>query len=288
MPSFLMPGNQKNELDEQGSSDESLHEDNIEPLSRDAFSTLAPEHAYPTKYPPDHVLDPFPNQNGIFKFQPPQWRRKPATEKLRAPPISMDEITLMFASKLNLHAELPRRQNRQRVTSADSHRPWFAATVTTPYPAPLPALLYAPVMRSLTAQPAFPQPRTRFLSPEPSSFPHTISRSRKLAPLPRRIPKDLSPTSDASSSRISSLNSIASSQSRSTSSVSSIDTLSPPISRTHKSQSTILTHEQLELLNGFFIPASNRSSTEVLSRHWGLSESWNDRALNQIPLLTRA
>lgn len=95
-------------------------------------------HAYPAKYPPNFVHDPFPSENGIFKFSPPVWLRKPATSACVTSQISMDEFISLFAAKLSL-----RECNSKKQINKLPHRsmPWFSSTITRPPPAPLPSLI---------------------------------------------------------------------------------------------------------------------------------------------------
>ena len=161
--------------------------------SVDVLGCRTPPHAFPTCYP-NKCPNPFPNDNGIFRFAPPVWRRRPAAAN--PPPstsVNLDEFVAMFASKLNLKDCSP---TVQRKTS--STKPWFAATVTIASPAPHPALLRRPCVSSLsqTVVPPTSVPpiqtslrsRSPSVTPVPPPLSQIASRPKKRAPLPRRTP----------------------------------------------------------------------------------------------------
>ena len=81
----------------------------------------------------------------------------------------MDEFVTTFATKLNLR-EGPLRKafKRNEVSRTGFLQPWFAATVTTPFPAPHPALISYP-----------PDPPRSFFSPPSVSPPDSPSSSPK-------------------------------------------------------------------------------------------------------------
>ena len=160
----------------------------------DVFGCLAPPHAFPTCYP-HNCANPFPNDNGIFRFAPPVWRRRPAAvNPPSSAPVNLDEFVAMFASKLNLEDCSSTVQTRRKTSLT---RPWFAATVTIAFPAPHPALLRRSCVSPLS-QTSTPTPvpslqtslRSRLSSVTPVSPPlsQNASRPKKLAPLPRRTP----------------------------------------------------------------------------------------------------
>jgi hypothetical protein len=175
--------------------------------SVDVFCCLPPSHAFPTCYPHKYA-NPFPNDNGIFRFAPPVWRRRPATANPPpSAPVNLDEFVAMFASKLNLE-ECPSMVQTRRKTSLT--KPWFAATVTIPYPAPHPALLRWSCVSSPpeTISPLTPVPsiqtslhsRSSSVTPVSTPLSQIASRPKKRAPLPRRIPTIKSSRSTLTSS----------------------------------------------------------------------------------------
>ena len=171
--------------------------------SVDVFGYLAPPHAFPMCYP-HNCTNPFPNDNGIFRFPPPVWRRRPAAANPPpSTPINLDEFVTMFASKLNLEDCSSTVQTRRKTSLT---KPWFAATVTIASPAPHPALLrrscvsplshtqhtHKQTIASPTPAPAPIQTSLRSRSPSatPVSPPlsQITSRPKKRAPLHRRAP----------------------------------------------------------------------------------------------------
>ena len=157
--------------------------------SVDVFGCLAPAHAFPTPYP-HNCADPFPNDNGIFRFAPPVWRRRPAAANLLpSAPVNFDEFVAMFDSKLNLKDCSSRVQSRRKTSLT---KPWFAATVTIASRAPHPALLRQPLSQTIAPLTSVPsiQASLRSSSITPVSPPlsQVASRPQKRAPLPRRTP----------------------------------------------------------------------------------------------------
>ena len=175
--------------------------------SVDVFGYLAPPHAFPTCFP-HNCANPFPNDNGIFRFAPPVWRRRPAAANPPPPaPVNLDEFVAMFSSKLNLEDCSSTVQNRRKTSST---KPWFAATVTIPSPAPHPALLrrscVSPLSQIIAPSTSVPPIQTSLRSRSPSVIPvspplsQTASRPKKRAPLPHRTPTTTSSRSMLTSS----------------------------------------------------------------------------------------
>ena len=164
--------------------------------SVDVFGGLAPSHAFPTCYPHKHA-NPFPSDNGIFRFAPPVWRRLPATANTPpSTPVNLNELVAMFASKLNLKDCSSTVQTRRKTSLT---KPWFAATVTIASPAPHPALLrrscvVLPLSQTTTPPTSAPPIQTSLRSRSPSITPvspplsQIASRPKKRSPLPRRTP----------------------------------------------------------------------------------------------------
>ncbi|KAF8167645.1 hypothetical protein B0H34DRAFT_792351 [Crassisporium funariophilum] len=223
-----------------------------------------PRHAFPSTYPPNCSEDPFPNENGVFTFPPPTWTRQPVTTKVQHAAVDMDEFVSIFASKLNLRESLDGRQNGRHINRPTvSSTPWFAATVTTPSPAPHPALIRTPVRAtpsssSSSTKSASPTDRrSRSTTPITPSPYQSNPQRRKVARLPRRAPSNAttylatapsspasSPSSlpSSSSSRTSSFSSVSSFQSRSSSlsSISSREPTTPPMSPSSQPQELIV------------------------------------------------
>jgi hypothetical protein len=176
--------------------------------SVDVFGCLAPPHAFPTRYP-HNCADPFPNDNGIFRFAPPVWRRRPAAAaNLPTPaPVNFDEFVAMFASKLNLEGCSSTVQSRRKTSLT---KPWFAATVTIASRAPHPALLrrscVSPLLQTIAPPTSVPSIQTSLRSRSSSVTPvspplsQIASKPQKLAPLPRRTPTISSRSKTSSSS----------------------------------------------------------------------------------------
>ncbi len=153
------------------------------------FSLSAPDHAYPTKYPPQNVDDPFPTQNGRFTFPPPSWECVQTSDRRDTPPtlIDIDELSLMFASKLHMRESAPKKKNER---DRPETKQWFSATVVRPYPAPLPALVrngppmaYSPSVVGLSS-PTF----------QSIHVGTAVPKARKIPPLPMRLPTWKSPS----------------------------------------------------------------------------------------------
>ena len=159
----------------------------------DVFGCLAPPHAFPTCYPHKYA-NPFPNDNGIFRFAPPVWRRRPAAANPSpSAPVHLDEVVAMFASKLNLVDCSSAAQTRRKTSFT---KPWFAATVTIASPAPHPALLrrscVSPLSQTTAPVTSVPPIQTSLRSRSPSITPVSQpSSQKKRAPIPRRTPNNI-------------------------------------------------------------------------------------------------
>ncbi|KAF8913107.1 hypothetical protein CPB84DRAFT_1760357 [Gymnopilus junonius] len=200
----------------------------------DAFDSFRPRHAFPSPYSPT-VPDPFLNDNGVIKFPPPTWKRRPASSVpayIQSSSVDMNEFVRMFHIKLNISQGVRKRTTPK---SSEARSPWYAATVTIPSRAPLPALMRAPSLPSI-----IPPPSSLFSFQYPSSSRSTTTASaflsprqemanaRKISPLPRRFPASSdSPSPFQSTSRISSFSSNYPSRSRSSSSSSTSRTPEP-------------------------------------------------------------
>lgn len=171
-----------------------------------------PPHSFPETTASDYP-EPFPNDDGVFKFPPPVWRRKPATKPIPPHSVDMDEFSQSFHLKLNF-AESSRRQGTSpsNLSKPDGHspEPWFTSTTSFALSAPLPYLLREPDV-SLQISPP-PIPFLHIPNPEPtfgsSSLglpiatlvsPSDRSVKRKTRPLPRRTPHFGSRTSSFAS-----------------------------------------------------------------------------------------
>ena len=172
----------------------------------DVFGGLAPLHAFPTCYPHKYA-NPFPNDNGIFRFAPPVWRRRPATTNAPpSAPVNLDEFVAMFASKLNLEDRSSMVQTRRKTSLT---KPWFAARVTIASPAPHPALLrrscVLPLSQTIAPPTSAPiqtslRSRSPSITPVPPPLSQIASRPKKRSPLPRRTPTVTSSRSTLASS----------------------------------------------------------------------------------------
>lgn len=147
--------------------------------------STGPPHAYPTKYPPRDVSDPFPTKDGRFHFPPPVWRRSQNPNRPTCH-VDIEELTVQFASKLHLR-DAPSRKRRTPTRRA---RSWLPPTISRPYPAPLPAL----VRKSLHGKSSI-LPSTLFQSTTIGPAPELA----KIKPaLPKRLPTWRLSTNDAS------------------------------------------------------------------------------------------
>ena len=243
----------------------------------ESLNAPGPAHAFPTTYPPNCIEDPFPNDNGIFKFAQPTWRRCPAVKPPHHAPPDIDTLTVLF-SKLNLREGLPKNHNRRMASKSTSSRsPWFAATITIPSPAPHPALVLSADSRLppvASTSNSFSQDLS-VRSTTRSSPCRDILQRRKVAPLPHRAPSSSARTVSssssyqASSSRTSSRNSTTfGSRTSSSSSLSSID-LPTPLS-TPTAPNTAFTDKGIEALHEYMFPSQ---SHDLIPRHLSFSSS---------------
>jgi hypothetical protein len=90
-----------------------------------------PSHAFPMRYPPQCAEDPFSRMR-MFDVT---WMRKPAMSPPRYAQESIEELSRMFASKLNLKGDYNKPARRK------PSKPWNHAEVTIPPRAPHPALI---------------------------------------------------------------------------------------------------------------------------------------------------
>lgn len=245
----------------------------------EGFSNSSPPHAFPMRYPPNIASDPFRNENGIFKFPPPVWRRHPSTSQPQTMSLNMEEFTAMFAAKLNLREGVSQVQNKRKTHNLLTNpTPWFAARVTLLSPAPHPALLQSisPLSNTLESNLQNSSSRSRPVSPQTPCQKGSVPRKR--AHLPRRTPSSVSFTTvsslsshQASSSRIPSLSS-TSSRSTSSSSLSSVNPTTPLFSPTIQAQNALVIEEaelgpSNEFINSRFpYPFSNISLNSGCSR----------------------
>ncbi|KAF8898998.1 hypothetical protein BD779DRAFT_1666745 [Infundibulicybe gibba] len=268
IPSFIIPAHERMENYKEDSSqvesDDEVNNTTV-PLtfglqSQDSnpLDMSAPPHAFPTTFKEAIKYTTFISKSNHFSCSSIDWMRKPALpSRKRKVPIDVDDLCNDFMGKLSLHGPVSKKLKR----NADgSTLPWFAYKQVTPTSAPHPALIQslyniAPISRTHSSNPA-PSRTTHqrvFQSP-PLGAPSTTSLSqqnstsglRKIAHMPKRIPKHgsinhrgISPTvSDTassasshispSSSRISSFNSSASSRRRLSSSSCSSAASSTP------------------------------------------------------------
>lgn len=192
---------------------------------------VAPRHAFPTIYPPSCEYDPFPS---VRTFVTPEWPRRqvPSTERSRQFVVDVDELTEQF-SRLNVWDDsLSRSRRKAGKVTCDGSAATCAITVKPP-PAPHPACIRTAVVPAPARITFQPIPATAsslhvFRSPSPDSpmttLIPTLTRGRKIAPLPKRIPSRLPFTLDReiSGSSISSPSLTSSSRSSSLGSEPSI------------------------------------------------------------------
>ncbi|PPQ63796.1 hypothetical protein CVT24_004338 [Panaeolus cyanescens] len=106
-----------------------------------------PSHAFPTKYPPNNIENPFPCDGGRFNFPPPPWYRTPACQTPRATQVSHSDMEALVANfaDLTIHKS-PSHSRKARSaspasTESSSVVPWHLAITGVLCPAPLPALI---------------------------------------------------------------------------------------------------------------------------------------------------
>ncbi|PPQ67182.1 hypothetical protein CVT25_005783 [Psilocybe cyanescens] len=121
---------------------------------------IRPPHAFPEPRKSQHD-DPFPNDNGVFRFPPPIWRRKPATTPIIPTEVDMDDFARTFHMKLNFINGPWKRESTPSKSDFPSFTPWFAPSRTIPPRAPHPSLVRtyvsslveSSIMRPLTLNP---------------------------------------------------------------------------------------------------------------------------------------
>jgi hypothetical protein len=209
-------------------------------------------------------------------FPSPIWMRTQSQTKRPTVVPDMDEFISLFASKLHLRDGSRRKCDTQHSQNAGSRKgPWFTPMVVVPAPAPHPALIRAPYIRSssktinLLFNAAAPgSPASSHSSPtSPVSTSPNPYKPRKFTPFSKRTPSAL-PTNHSSdrpdafsafASRPCSFSSAASPQTRSSSSsslssVSSVEPVTPPLSPTQKEHSPLFADQDYQLLDELFGP----------------------------------
>lgn len=215
-------------------------------MSKDAFTSSSPSHAFPSSYPPTCHYDPFPCKSGSVHFNKPEWRRVSCGKPPLSHPTSIDDLIEAF-SQLNVRDETRSRGS----PNLQSHAATVAITVI-PSRAPHPSLIlrkHVQLTNIVQLHPSVRAPVSRskgFQSPSPTSKPVTLiplsvppnkcelPGKRKTAPLPQRftgrrrnICRDTTPSESSSTSSSSPRLFSTDSESRSCS-LSSISPLSTP------------------------------------------------------------
>ena len=186
-------------------------------ISKDAFTSSSPPHAFPTSYPPTCHYEPFPCKSGPVCFSEPEWRRVPDRKHPLSVSTSIDDLVGMF-SRLNVRdGTRPKGSPKLR-----SHAATVAITVI-PSRAPHPSLIirkYSQPANIVQLRPSVSTPVScpkAFQSPSPTSKPITLvplsappklPEKRKTAPLPRRrlpgrmqsVCRDTTPSESSSTS----------------------------------------------------------------------------------------
>lgn len=176
----------------------------LQPKSIHPLDCPAPDHAFPSSYPPQCSYDPFPVKKGVIQFDISQWPRRSsrATNRARQRIAISDLVTLFHQLNVRDDTTLPRSRAKQGSLLESSLTATRPFTVKPP-PAPLPSLVptfavgpftfipAAPVTRaSATALRTFDlwgfQSRPVTLVPMQASGPTTLLGRRRMAPLPRR------------------------------------------------------------------------------------------------------
>lgn len=116
------------------------------PWPSNPLHTPAPPHAYPSRYPPTCLQDPFPVKNGLHKFPPPQWSRRPSVTLTSRPTVGVDDLIDNFT---RLHVrdvdEAGTGLRKGRLHNASMVGSATYAITTTLSKAPHPALLLPPI-----------------------------------------------------------------------------------------------------------------------------------------------
>lgn len=210
MPFFTIPEHERKPVDKSGlPADNFSDEEDLALTSAPAedraptvFDCLRPLHAFPTLYPPNCNYDPFPCKTSVCKFPSLVWSRKPATShRMGKTAINMDDFITDFDAKLHLRAPVSKKRHSKLAQS------WCASKATVLPPARHPALVRPLISFPSIHLPCFPAvaaPSSRahpFQSPSPFSQPTTLIPPqssnnapvrRKVAGLPKRIPKSMS------------------------------------------------------------------------------------------------
>ncbi|KIJ66275.1 hypothetical protein HYDPIDRAFT_109269 [Hydnomerulius pinastri MD-312] len=193
--------------------------------SHHPLSSLAPLHAFPSAYPPSCSYEPFPIKNGFSHLRVAKWPRRPSFRPpVTSTPADMAGFVEDFA-QLNVRdgpsSRVPRKGTPSQLGSAAATSSITVVPSTAPLPAFIPTVVATSFYRP-TPLPVVParMPRVHvFKSPSPRARPVTLvppingeqqstseRTQRKVAPLPRRMPRhasltcrDFTPFSEASS-----------------------------------------------------------------------------------------
>ncbi|KAF8560027.1 hypothetical protein OG21DRAFT_1492445 [Imleria badia] len=215
-------------------------------LSKDAFVSSSPPHAFPSSYPPTCHDDPFPCKSGPVCFSKPEWRRAPDGKPRLPLSTSIDDLVERFS-----HLSVRDGTHAKGSPKLQSHAATVAITVI-PSRAPHPSLIVRKYSQSrsivqlrpsvrapVSCSKAFQSltPASKSVTLVPLSIPPNKSKlpgKRKTAPLPQRFPgrmrntrRDTTPSESSSTSSSSPRLFSTDSESRSSSS-SSVSSLSAP------------------------------------------------------------
>ncbi|KAF8221698.1 hypothetical protein L208DRAFT_1371777 [Tricholoma matsutake] len=207
MPFFIIPENERKDSTHLESADDA-EEESFGPTQNDppfTFNMGVPPHAFPTPYPLSCTYDLFPSKTRKHTFSAPVWARKPAISLPRRTAVDFEDFMSDFAEKLVLREPSSKKHtDEHRKNILATKDPWFAATQTTAPPAPHPALIQssasirvtriADLLSTISAPSSHLRP---FRSPSPTSQPITLvpnmpNDSRKVARLPKRLPRHCS------------------------------------------------------------------------------------------------
>ncbi|KAF9225446.1 hypothetical protein BS17DRAFT_778612 [Gyrodon lividus] len=175
-----------------------------------ALDSPAPRHAFPTVYPSSCLYDPFPIKDDLSNFRVSEWPRRPSPRASTTPTlVDMAAFVEAFA-QLNVRddfcSRIRRRHTPTKINSAATsgittvpstapHPAFIATNVDPSFCRPIPLAVVSAANKSKVHIFATPSPDARPITLVPHAKDKSLSKGksqRKVAPLPRRTPRNAS------------------------------------------------------------------------------------------------